>query len=212
MTVPLEAANVVEIRRKGYRKGYKAEGYRLAQKLSPHKSLPHKGLHSGAKETRTLDLCIANAALSQLSYRPGALRVSSECGLETLILGSQCHFVKSDWRLSDVVVPRPWEGRVALVQPQAVVVGFALLITPQALGDFLPLGGGLGERFRRRLFTADRPMHRLVQGGQILRSARYPQGKHPLPSAEGLLGEGGVLGGLCGRNLLFDPTFGRGKM
>lgn len=30
-------------------------------------------LSSGAKETRTLDLCIANAALSQLSYRPGGV-------------------------------------------------------------------------------------------------------------------------------------------
>lgn len=33
-----------------------------------------KGLWSGAEEIRTPDLCIANAALSQLSYRPGFAR------------------------------------------------------------------------------------------------------------------------------------------
>jgi hypothetical protein len=41
------------------------------QKEKPRKSLTHKAFRSGAEGIRTLDLCIANAALSQLSYGPG---------------------------------------------------------------------------------------------------------------------------------------------
>ena len=33
------------------------------------------GLHNGAKGSRTPDLCIANAALSQLSYRPSGISI-----------------------------------------------------------------------------------------------------------------------------------------
>ena len=39
---------------------------------------------SGAKEIRTPDLCIANAALSQLSYRPRSAFDSSACRLGCL--------------------------------------------------------------------------------------------------------------------------------
>ncbi len=44
---------------------------------------------SGAEGSRTLDLCIANAALSQLSYRPDSEGPKGLCGaLNETILGS----------------------------------------------------------------------------------------------------------------------------
>jgi hypothetical protein len=44
-----------------------------AKKITP--AVDSAGVSSGAEGSRTLDLCSAIAALSQLSYRPGALRI-----------------------------------------------------------------------------------------------------------------------------------------
>jgi hypothetical protein len=77
-----------------------------ADKKRPRRNLCYdKAFSSGAEEGRTPDLCIANAALSQLSYRPDRIPKqpsrrtpvpgrSSANQWEEAILGPQVRFVK----------------------------------------------------------------------------------------------------------------------
>ena len=51
----------------GRRRGKEAGGCFSAKKNGAKRTLPRRG---GPEGDRTLDLCVANAALSQLSYKP----------------------------------------------------------------------------------------------------------------------------------------------
>jgi hypothetical protein len=66
--------------RKGYRIAADKKRVQPRNNKALRNSLSRKALWSGPEEDRTPDLCIANAALSQLSYRPEACLIAYRHG------------------------------------------------------------------------------------------------------------------------------------
>ncbi|GAG06397.1 unnamed protein product [marine sediment metagenome] len=55
-------------------------------------------------------------------------------------------------------------------------IGGLLLLRPEPFGDLPPGGGGLLEGFGGGLLAANRQMDRLIQGGEVLETARRALG------------------------------------